>query len=100
MYNRWLTIAEEVVRIIARYNENGIDLDGVFLFVDLERAKVEVTTEPEFSTLEEPFLFGTLSEIDPNRLLTIRDSESEFVIDCVAEMLKDADALAEDTEED
>lgn len=96
----WNHIAREVAQRIATLNEKEVDLGSVFLFVDLDAGTCEITTEKDFSTLDNPTFFGSLDEIDPNALIVPSDADSLFVVDCIAEMLEDADYFDDEDEDD
>lgn len=96
---RWDGVAKEIIKRIAELNEQERDLNKFYLFVDLSAVEAEITNDKDVSTLDDPTLYGEVACVDPNALLKESDAESDFVVDCVAEMLEDADAFAFDEDD-
>ena len=85
---RFYASARAIICTCAKYNELGIDLNNVYLFIDPTTLKYEVSASKKSKRISH--YFGTLSEIDPAGLLVRKDAESAFVVDVVADIIVDA----------
>ena len=96
MTDNWYKLSKEVILIIAKLNKEKADLDAINLFIDFKNCRLETSETDNPPTLKDAQLFGTLGQIDPSRLLVEKDAESEFVIDCLADIIESASDLTED----
>ena len=85
---RFYPSARAIIRACAKYNELGIPLSRVHLFLDPKTLEYEVTAVKRSKRISH--YFGTLQELDPAELLVESDAESAFVVDVVADIIVDA----------
>lgn len=86
--SRFYPSARAIIRACAKYNELGIPLNRVHLFLDPKTLEYEVTAVKRSKRISH--YFGTLQELDPAELLVESDAESAYVIDCIADIIVDA----------